>query len=79
MFHIDFGKDAEVRFVTQFTKTEGSEMYYGDYTVVPSREEQVLATANKLMADNVTIEEIPYSVTSNTAGGTTFYIGKKVN
>lgn len=79
MFQIAFGHEIEVRFNTDFTKSESNELYTGAYTVTPKREKQVLPTANKLMAEDVTVKEIPYSVTSNTAGGTTFYIGKKVN
>lgn len=52
------------------------ESYDGAYTVTPSRKAQVLQTANKVLADNVTVLAISFSVTSNTAGGETFYIAK---
>lgn len=68
---VKLGQYVDVPFVT------GDHEYYrGDYTVTPKREEQVLATSNKLMAQDVTVKEIPYSVTSNTAGGETFYIAR---
>lgn len=54
------------------------EQYDGDYEVTPSRGEQILQTAYKVMSDDVTIKEIPYSETTNLAGGTTCYIGKEV-
>lgn len=37
----------------------GHETYTGDYTVTPSKEEQVLETKSKLMRENVIIEPIP--------------------
>ena len=51
--------------------------YEGEYIVTPSREAKTLATANKVMGDNVTVLAIPYSETSNLAGGCTFYIAKE--
>lgn len=55
-----------------------SDKYNGDYEVTPSRKNQILETANKVMAKNITVFEIPYSSTSNLAGGETFYIAKTV-
>lgn len=43
-------------------------IYTGEYTVIPQTYEQYLATRNKLMTDNVTVEEIPYHETTNTYG-----------
>ena len=55
------------------------EQYKGDYDITPCRgADQVLKTNNKVMLDDVTIKEIPYSQVSNLAGGTTCYIGKEV-
>lgn len=55
------------------------EKYEGDYVVTPQRGRgTVLETTDKLMTDNVTVKEIPYSVTTNLAGGNTCYIGKEV-
>lgn len=70
---VKLGQYVDVPFVTS-----EHEYYRGDYTVTPKREEQVLATSNKLMAQDVTVKEIPYSVTSNTAGGLTIYIATEV-
>ena len=55
------------------------ETYSGAYTVTPKANEQVvLATANKIMSMNVTVQEVPYSETSNNAGGYTAYIAREV-
>lgn len=48
--------------------------YTGATTVIPSVVEQILETADKLMRDNITVEEIPYSQVSNPAGGWTVTI-----
>lgn len=54
------------------------DVYEGDYTATPSTTEQVLETKDKVMADDVTVLEIPYFETGNPAGGYTVYIGKDV-
>lgn len=52
--------------------------YDGEYTVTPrANVEQVLETNGKLMADDVTVFEIPYFETSNLSG-TTVYIANEV-
>jgi len=51
--------------------------YEGPYEVTPKTEtEQVLATANKQMAKDVTVFKIPYFETSNLSDGVTVYIGE---
>lgn len=48
------------------------EHYEGPYEVTPLKgTQQVLGTQNKLMDDDVTIHEIPYSEVSNPSGGKT--------
>lgn len=55
-----------------------AQTYDGDYTVTPrANVEQVLETNGKLMADDVTVFEIPYFETSNLSG-TTVYIANEV-
>lgn len=50
--------------------------YDGEYTVTPKPFlEQVLATKNKSLVDDVTVLEIPYSEVSNPSGGITCNIG----
>lgn len=46
------------------------EIYDGEYLVIPKTEEQKLRTKKKLMADDVTVEAIPYAETSNQYGTT---------
>lgn len=52
------------------------ENYTGEYEIVPSRKEQTLDTQNKLLKENITVVEIPYSEVSNLGGGKTFYIAR---
>ena len=54
-----------------------AEDYVGEYTVTPSRKQQVLETQNKLLKENITVIEIPYSEVSNLGGGKTFYIARE--
>ena len=51
------------------------EHYEGPYIVTPKKDvEQLLETAEKIMDDDVTVLEIPYSETSNPQGGKTVNI-----
>lgn len=52
--------------------------YDGDYSATPSFSEQTIATKNKVMLDDFTVEAIPIFTSSNTSGGTTVYIGREV-
>lgn len=52
--------------------------YEGVYDVTPKVVEQTLATKNKVLRDDVTIQSIPFFNVSNTSGGTTAYIGNEV-
>lgn len=49
--------------------------YEGEYNVTPKFEAQTLPTAEKLLAKDVIIEEIPYAEVTNNSGGTTVTIG----
>lgn len=51
------------------------EIYEGDYKVTPKVDSIILDTKDKIMYDDVTIYQIPYSAVSNPAGGTTVTIG----
>lgn len=53
--------------------------YEGEYDVVPDWDIQTLATKWTIMHDDVTVEAIPVSRTSNPSGGTTVYIGGTIN
>lgn len=49
-------------------------IYEGETLVIPSMEDQVLETENTVLKEDIKIEKIPYSETSNNAGGSTFVI-----
>ena len=49
--------------------------YTGDYVVDPDFEGVTLATRNKVLTDDITVNPIEVSRTSNTSGGQTVYIG----
>ena len=51
------------------------EYYEGSFDVIPAVSQQVLATADKFMTSDVTVQAIPYYDVSNTKGGSTVYIG----
>lgn len=53
----------------------GGEPYDGPYTVMPSFETQELATKDKLLKDNVTVDPIAVARVENPAGGKTIFIG----
>lgn len=44
--------------------------YLGPYSVIPKVYQQILATKNKLMSDDVLVYEIPYTEVSNPSGTT---------
>lgn len=50
---------------------EEHEYYDGAYVITPQHVEQVLATDDKLCADDITVKEIQVSETENDAGGLT--------
>ena len=52
--------------------------YQGEYIATPKTTQQTLPTMGKVMADNVTILEIPYFDVSNPSGGKTIYIANEV-
>ena len=55
-------------------------VYSGSYTAVPKVEEEVvLPTANKLLAENVTVSKVPFYEVTNLSGGKTFIIGEMNN
>lgn len=56
----------------------GSEVYQGDYAVVPKAIEQSLLTKEKYLTDDITVKAIPFFNVSNNAGGKTIYIGSEV-
>ena len=53
----------------------GYPIYKGDYEVTPAFEQQSLATADKVLKEDVTVKAIPRYDVTNEAGGITTYIG----
>lgn len=54
------------------------QIYNGDYEVDTSlTEDIVLNTKNKVMTDDITINKVGLTVTSNASGGYTLYIGQE--
>ena len=51
------------------------EPYDGPYTVTPDFETQELATKDRLLKDNVTVDPIVVARVENPAGGKTIFIG----
>lgn len=61
------------------TYISDTDYYTGLYEVTPKAyDEQILETAHKMMADNVTVHVVPYYEASN-ATGDTVYIASEVN
>ena len=53
----------------------GGEPYDGPYTVTPNFETQELATKDRLLKDNVTVDPIAIARVENPSGGKTIFIG----
>lgn len=53
----------------------GGEPYDGPYTVTPNFETQELATKDKILKDNVTVNPIAVARVENPSGGKTIFIG----
>ena len=66
------GRYSVVGYLSVDVNVEGGDIptYEGNYTVIPSKNEQVLETKDKKMIDDVTVEEISYTETSNQYGTT---------
>lgn len=69
---------AHVRVGGQTVVISDSEIYSGDYEVIPDFDTQTLETENKYMTDDVTVFPIPVHRTTNPYG-TTVYIGGILN
>lgn len=68
-----FGFDSAVQIMP------AADLYSGPYVVEPDWEAQTLATRDKTMADNVTVEGIYVNSVQNASGGNTVYIGGVIN
>lgn len=66
-----FGADSYIPY-----RVSDKPTYDGPYDVVPRLAEQVLATADHVMADDLTVEGIPSYRTTNVGGGYTVTIAQ---
>lgn len=64
--------------VGSMSKPIGYVDYNGSYEITPKVTEQALPTKDRHMTDDVTVKAIPYFNVSNTAGGSTVFIGSEV-
>ena len=55
----------------------GGKRYEGEYEAVPTVNGTILPTANKLLANDITIDPIPYHETPNVSGGNTVVIAQE--
>lgn len=69
--------EVHIEGLQQVTIPKDADPYKGAYEVTPRVDEQVLPTAQKLMADDLTVNAIPIYETSNNSGGTTVYIARE--
>ena len=89
-FPVSFS-ESKVRFDVGFEHNDGfdvsfgelsyiptTEIYSGSYEITPMVTSQEIPTAEKYMKYDMTINAIPYFDVSNTAGGSTVYIGKEI-
>ncbi len=62
-----------------YHRVSSYEAYSGPYEVTPRFEDQHLATREKLMLNDVTVDAITVSRVSNPAGGKTVFIGGQID
>lgn len=67
--------DAAIAVTVNDSGSSSYPTYGGPYTVEPRKVQQELRTNNKLMTDDVTVNKIRYTETTNISGGTTVIIG----
>lgn len=74
-FELTQKKALSVAFDVTIRGGSGGEPYDGPYTVTPDFETQELATKDRLLKDNVTVDPIAVARVENPAGGKTIFIG----
>ena len=77
-FDTDDHFEASFEAIQEVTVHKDADPYRGTYDVTPKVDEQILPTAQKLMARDVTIKAIPIYNVSNDSGGSTVYIAREV-
>ena len=61
--------------ITATGSAESYPTYVGTYEITPSVDEKILATENKILKQNITVNKIPYAEVTNNTGGMTVTIG----
>ena len=64
---------------TVYVIEDHGEIYDGEYEVSPTFEDQTLHTEHKYMTNDVIVDAIEVSRTTNPSGGKTVYIGGIIN
>lgn len=72
-----FGTEGEYKPIIKPDEPGDIEIYDGNYSVVPTRSEQILNTKDKKLIDDINVTEIPYYEVDNNDGGTTYIISKE--
>lgn len=72
------GIDMKFQHYQRIVDREDVEIYKGEYDITPKTMEQKLKTAQKFLAKDVTVKEIPFFEVMNSEGGDTVYIGSEV-
>ncbi len=62
----------------RITEYKDVDPYTGSYEVSPKVDAQTLPTAQKMMAEDLTVKAIPVFDVSNNSGGRTVYIAREV-
>lgn len=68
--------DGEINGMVNYKQCTELPTYSGSYTVIPSSQEQILDTEDKIMEEDVDVKAIPYYETSNEYGTTIFIAGE---
>lgn len=61
--------------ITAVGSAESYPTYEGTYDITPACEEQILFTADKILKQDIKVNQIPYAEVSNDKGGSTVTIG----
>ena len=75
---LTFEDKGDGNIIMRIGESSGGDLYEGVYEVTPKTTGQTMETKDKLMADDVNINAIPFFEVSNTSGGKTAYIGSEV-
>ena len=71
--------DADFGEIIRVKEYVGGEAYKGQYEVTPTVKGLTLPTKERVLEEDIKILEIPFFNVSNTAGGSTVYIGRSLD